>query len=219
MARTKAFLFDLDGVIVDTAKFHFLAWKEIAQKVNCDFTEIENEKLKGVSRVNSLNLILKWGGVELSEEEKSALLIEKNELYLSKAGSLSKEDLLPGVSLLIKGLEERNIKKAIGSASKNARMILEKLNVIEAFDFIIDGNDVVNSKPDPEVFVKGAEACQVTNEECLVIEDSAAGLEAAHSAGMKTIGVGESPELNIADYQLDSLMDLTSDLLNEIIEE
>jgi len=218
MAKTKAFLFDLDGVIVDTAKYHFLAWKKIAGEIGFDFSEKENEKLKGISRVNSLELILKWAGVEISQEQKSDLLVRKNELYLKKVNTITRADILPGILSTLEFLKEQKIKTGIGSASKNAGRILEALDLSAAFDVIVDGNHVSKSKPDPEVFTKGADALTVEYAECLVIEDSRAGLEAAKSVGMKTIAIGRAEELSIADYHCSNLSEYSLEHLNKIIE-
>lgn len=218
MAKTKTFLFDLDGVIVDTAKFHFLSWKEIAAEFDFEFSEKENEQLKGISRVNSLELILKWAGVELLDEKKASFLDRKNRIYLEKVKNLTTEDVLPGVLSTLEFLKERNIKTGIGSASKNAAHILNILNLTSSFDVIVGGNDVSKSKPDPEVFVKGAEALGTPYNQCLVIEDSRAGLMAAKSVEMKTIAIGRTEELSIADYQCSNLSEFSVVELDEIIE-
>ena len=152
MMKRKAVIFDLDGVIVDTAKFHFLAWRKLANDLGFDFTEEQNEQLKGVSRVHSLQKILKWGGKELSEEEFQRQMDLKNENYLSYVNEMDASEILPGVPKILDYLIENNIPFALGSASKNARTILEKLNLIEKFDAIVDGTDVSKAKPNPEVF-------------------------------------------------------------------
>lgn len=216
--RTKAFIFDLDGVIVDTARFHFAAWQEIANQIGIHFSEKENEQLKGVSRVNSLDLILKWANKTITQEEKDVYLKEKNEIYLSNVEKLTKEDVLPGVLDIINYLRENGYKVGLGSASKNARPVLGKLAISELFDAIVDGTNVTRSKPDPQVFAMGAEILKVSPEECLVIEDSLSGLEAAQLIKMKTIGVGGSIELEIADYTYDNLAEIDTDLLTKIIE-
>ena len=153
----KAFIFDLDGVIVDTAKYHFLAWKELAEALGFDFTEEENELLKGVSRVRSLDILLDLGKVELSQAEKDKYLVEKNEQYLKYISKMDTTEILPGISKLLTFLKAEKIRFALGSASKNARLILKNLNLLDLFDAIVDGNDVSTAKPDPEVFLIAAE--------------------------------------------------------------
>ncbi len=215
--KTKVCIFDLDGVVVDTAKFHFLAWKELAEKLDYPFSEKENEKLKGVSRKNSLEIILGWAKKPLREETKERLLIEKNKNYLSHVERLTQNDILPGIMDVLACLRTLNVNTAIGSSSKNARYILEKLELTDRFDVIVDGTDVKRGKPDPEVFALGAERLKVNYEECLVIEDAVAGIQAAQKLGMKTIGVGQADELRLADYKFSSLSELSTDLLIKII--
>lgn len=195
----KACLFDLDGVIVDTAKYHFIAWKALAQKLGFEFTEEHNERLKGVSRMTSLDILLEIGNVKLSQEEKETMASQKNELYVSFIEKMEPDEILPGVVDFLKELKLANIKTAIGSASKNAPLILDRLKLNDYFDAIIDGNKVRNAKPDPEVFLKGAEALGLKPEECIVFEDAAAGIEAAINGGMKCIGIGEPENLNRAN--------------------
>ena len=148
----KGFLFDLDGVIVDTAVFHFQAWRRLAQKLGDDFTEEQNEQLKGVSRVDSLKKIIEWTGATVSDEEFQTLMVEKNEWYLELVEGLGPQDALPGALNFLQTAYDQGIKIALGSASKNAPMILEKLGITPLFTAIIDGNNVVNGKPHPEVF-------------------------------------------------------------------
>jgi len=217
MAKTKGIIFDLDGVVVDTARFHFMAWKHIARKLAYPFSQQENERLKGISRVNSLEIILNLAKKELNQGEKEKLLVEKNEVYLTYINNLTRDDILPGISELLEQAKSMQIKTAIGSSSKNARHILEKLGLTSIFDAIVDGTDVVKSKPDPEVFAIGAEMLRVSNEECLVIEDAIAGIEAAQTIGMKTIGIGQSDELKLADYKFSSLSELSPQLLLKIV--
>jgi beta-phosphoglucomutase len=153
----KAFIFDLDGVIVDTAKYHFLAWQKIANQLGIDFTHEHNEQLKGVSRIRSLDLILQLGGAEVSQEEKDNWLAQKNEDYLQYIVNMKEDEILEGVVPTLQFLKDNNQKIALGSASKNARPILEKVNILHFFDAIVDGNDVTNAKPDPEVFIRAAQ--------------------------------------------------------------
>ena len=152
----KAFIFDLDGVIVDTAKFHFLAWKKLADSLNINFTHEINEQLKGVSRVRSLEIILSQGNVQASQEDKNNWLVQKNEDYLAFVHQMDKSEILPRVEEVLQFLKTNHQYVVLGSASKNARPILEKVNILHYFDVLVDGNDVTNAKPDPEVFLQGA---------------------------------------------------------------
>ncbi|MDA3929981.1 MAG: beta-phosphoglucomutase [Prolixibacteraceae bacterium] len=194
----KACLFDLDGVIVDTAKYHFIAWAALANELGFEFTEEHNERLKGVSRMTSLHILLEIGGVELSEEKKIEMADEKNTLYVSYIEKMTPDEILPGVVNFLKELRENGIKTAIGSASKNAPLILDRLELNQYFDAIIDGNKVSKAKPDPEVFLKGAEAVGIAPQYCVVFEDAAAGVEAAIKGGMKCVGIGLPANLSQA---------------------
>jgi len=213
----KAFIFDLDGVIVDTAKYHFLAWKELAEALGFDFTEEENELLKGVSRVRSLDILLDLGKVELSQAEKDKYLVEKNEQYLKYISKMDTTEILPGISKLLTFLKAEKIRFALGSASKNARLILKNLNLLDLFDAIVDGNDVSTAKPDPEVFLIAAEKLGADPEDCIVVEDALAGIQAAKAAGMTTIAIGEPEILKGADYNLESTDELTIELVSQLI--
>ncbi|WP_413999504.1 beta-phosphoglucomutase [Flavobacterium sp. W1B] len=196
----KAFIFDLDGVIVDTAKYHYLAWKKIAEELNIDFTLEHNELLKGVSRVRSLDIILELGQIEASQEDKNKWLFQKNEDYLSYLVDIDQSEILPGVLPILKYLKEQNQAIALGSASKNARPILEKTGIMPYFDAIVDGNDVSNAKPDPEVFLIAAQLLGVLPEDAIVFEDSVAGVQAANIGKMTSIGIGEEAILYQAKY-------------------
>lgn len=193
-------IFDLDGVIVDTARFHFLAWRNLAQGLGFDITEQQNEELKGISREASLKKILNWGNKQLSEEEFQKQMQQKNENYLSYIKEIDENEILPGVTKIIDYLLENNIPMALGSASKNARPILEKLKLLEKFDAIVDGNDVSKAKPNPQVFLIAAKKLNVTPKHCLVFEDSLAGIKAANNAEMTSIGIGEKSTLEEADF-------------------
>ncbi|MGL4632622.1 MAG: beta-phosphoglucomutase [Leadbetterella sp.] len=190
-----AYIFDLDGVLVDTAVFHYKAWKKMANGLGFDIDEKFNEKLKGISRVASLDLILEKGGLVLSEEEKVSLATQKNADYLSMVEQMTPDDILPGVTSFLENAKANGKKIALGSASKNARLILEKVGIIHFFDALVDGNSVSKSKPDPEVFTLGGQLLHVLPTECLVFEDAYAGIEAAHNAGMKALGIGMSHDL------------------------
>jgi beta-phosphoglucomutase len=196
----KAFIFDLDGVIVDTARYHYLAWQKIAQELNIDFTLEHNELLKGVSRVRSLDIILELGKVEASQEDKNRWLVQKNEEYLSYLVDMDQSEILPGVIAMLKFLKEKNQAIALGSASKNARPILEKTGIMQYFDVIVDGNDVTNAKPDPEVFLIAAKLLGAKPEDAIVFEDSVAGVQAANIGNMTSIGIGEETTLYEAKY-------------------
>lgn len=208
----KGFLFDLDGVIVDTAVFHFQAWRRLAQKLGGDFTEEQNEQLKGVSRVDSLKKIIEWTGAKVSDEEFQTLMVEKNEWYLELVQGLGPQDALPGALNFLQTAYDQGIKIALGSASKNAPMILEKLGITPLFTAIIDGNNVVNGKPHPEVFLKGAEALGLEPSECVVFEDSIAGVQAAKTGGMSSVGIGDAETLQ-ADIHFTALGDTTPEAL------
>ena len=200
MTNKKAFIFDLDGVIVDTARYHYLAWQQLAQKLGINFTPEHNEDLKGVSRVRSLDIILELGGIQASQEEKNKWLFEKNELYLSYLVHMDQSEILPGVVTTLKFLKENGQYIALGSASKNARPILEKTDIIHYFDAIVDGNDVTNAKPDPEVFLRACQLLFVSPEDSIVFEDSVAGIQAANSARMKSVGIGDKNILHEAEF-------------------
>jgi beta-phosphoglucomutase len=195
----KACLFDLDGVIVDTARFHYIAWKSLANELGFEFTEKDNERLKGVSRMKSLDILLEIGQLTFTELEKEKLADRKNKLYVSYIEQMTPNDTLPGVASFLTGLSEKGIKTALGSASKNAPLILERIGLGHLFDAIVDGNSISSAKPDPEVFLKGAELLGVAPENCVVFEDAVAGLEAARNAGMPCIGIGDPEILNLAD--------------------
>ena len=200
MTNKKAFIFDLDGVIVDTARYHFLAWQKIAAELGVEFTPEHNEELKGVSRVRSLDIILKLGNIQVSEENKNKWLTQKNEDYLSYIENMDESEILPGVVNILEFIKEKKQLIALGSASKNARPILEKVKILHMFDVIVDGNDVTNAKPDPEVFLRAAKLLNVTNENSMVFEDSVAGIQAANIANMTSIGIGDEKILHEAKY-------------------
>ena len=209
----KGFLFDLDGVIVDTAVFHFQAWRRCAQKLGGDFTEAQNEELKGLSRVDSLKKIIEWTGASVTADEFEALMVEKNEWYLELVQELSAADGLPGAVAFLQHAHAQGIKIALGSASKNAPMILDKMGLTPLFDAIIDGNNVINGKPHPEVFLKGAAALGLNSGECVVFEDSIAGVQAAKTGGMSCVGIGTPETLEGADVHFTALGDTTPEEL------
>ena len=196
MQKIKAVIFDLDGVIVDTAIFHYQAWKRLANEYGFDFTPEQNERLKGISRLESLDILLGIGGIEISSaEEKDRVASKKNKWYRENILKMTPNDILPGVENFLLDLKNTNYKIAIGSSSKNACTILERIGFDGFFDAVIDGLKITNSKPDPEVFLKAANELNIDPENCLVFEDAAAGIEAAKKAGMLAIGVGKYENL------------------------
>ena len=205
MNKIKACLFDLDGVVVDTAKYHYLAWKRLANSLGFDFTEKDNERLKGVSRIQSLEILLSIGKVNPSHSEKLKMAQEKNEWYVEYISKLDESEILPGVKNFLIELRQNGIKIALGSASKNSMLILNNLNLTSYFDAIVDGNKVSKAKPDPEVFLLGARELQVHPSECLVFEDAQAGIDAAKAANMKVIGIGQKDVLLNADKVFEGL--------------
>ncbi|MFT3795064.1 beta-phosphoglucomutase [Flavobacterium sp.] len=213
----KAFIFDLDGVIVDTAKYHFLAWQKIAAELGIEFTPEHNEELKGVSRVRSLDLILELGRMTASQQDKDRWLKQKNEDYLSYLVHMDQSEILPGVLHILQFLKEHHQPIALGSASKNARPILEKTGIIHYFDAIVDGNDVTNAKPDPEVFLQAARQIGATNQNAIVFEDSVAGIQAANIAGMISIGIGEAGILKEAQYNFPDFVHIDTSFIEYII--
>ena len=213
----KAFIFDLDGVIVDTAKYHYLAWKKIATELGIEFTHEHNELLKGVSRVRSLDIILGLGEVEASQAQKDQWLIQKNEDYLSYLVDMDQSEILPGVMTVLEFLKANHQPIALGSASKNARPILEKTGILSYFDAIVDGNDVSNAKPDPEVFLQAAQKLGISNENSIVFEDSVAGIQAANIASMTSIGIGETSILNEAKFNFQDFTCIDEAFLNSLI--
>ena len=208
----KGFLFDLDGVIVDTAVFHFQAWRSLAQKLGGDFTVEQNEQLKGVSRVDSLKKIIAWTGATIDNQTFINLMELKNECYLELVVQLGPKDGLPGALEFIRHAHAKGILIGLGSASKNAPMVLDKLGITALFTTIIDGNNVVNGKPDPEVFLKGADGLDLKPAECLVFEDSIAGVQAAKAGGFNCVGIG-SAELLKADVHFQALGSSTPEAL------
>lgn len=201
----KAGLFDLDGVIVDTAKFHYLAWRELANGLGFDISEAQNEQLKGISRMESLDVILKLGGATLPPEEKLRLATIKNDRYVEMIKQIDASEILRGAKEYLLELRGRGIKIALGSASKNATIILQNLGIIDLFDAIIDGNKVSKSKPDPEVFLLGAKELGIAPSSCVVYEDAVAGVEAAKSGGMYAVGIGHAENLPGADVVVPGL--------------
>ena len=196
----QACIFDLDGVIVDTAAHHFVAWNRLAEELGVPFSHKDNERLKGVSRVDSLEYILRKGGLILDPATKLKLMDRKNTHYLQLADQTQPKDALPGVRDLLHELRAKRIKIALGSSSKNATMILERLELLDAFDALVDGNHITLSKPDPEVFLMAAKALGANPPECIVFEDAQSGIDAARAGGFEVVGVGNASELSGARY-------------------
>ena len=217
MKKEIAFIFDLDGVIVDTAKYHFLAWRNLANSLGFEFTEEHNELLKGVSRVRSLEILLNIGSVTISAAQKQTLLVTKNTEYLGYVNKMTDEEILPGINDLLDYLDSNKIKYALGSASKNAPLILEKVGLYKRFTALVDGNDVSKAKPDPEVFLIGAKKLQMKPENCIVVEDAIAGGEAANAANMVSIGIGDAVLLKEATYVLADTAGFTPEFLKKIM--
>jgi len=217
MMSKKAFIFDLDGVIVDTAKYHFMAWQKLADEIGVDFTPEHNEELKGVSRVRSLDIILGLGNIEASQEDKNRWLTQKNENYLSYIEKMDESEILPAVRETLAFIKEKGQGIALGSASKNARPILEKVGLLHFFDAIVDGNDVSNAKPDPEVFLRATRLLGVSKEDAIVFEDSVAGIQAANIAGMLSIGIGEKSVLKEAKYCFANFLHMDTSFIETLI--
>ena len=205
MAKIEALIFDLDGVIVDTAVYHYKAWKRLADELNIPFTEEDNEQLKGVSRVKSFDILLSLGNLNMPEQEKVKYRDKKNQWFVEYISGMQPADVLPGVTGFIHDLKTKGFKIVLGSASKNAVTVLENVDLIQVFDAIVDGTQVSAAKPDPQVFLKGAEAVSVVPGNCVVFEDAQAGVEAALNGGMFCIGVGDPAILHKAHWVIPSI--------------
>jgi beta-phosphoglucomutase len=216
MTNIQACIFDLDGVIVDTAVYHYKAWKRLANELGFDFTEEQNELLKGVSRVRSLEIILNIGGVTKTDAEKEELAAKKNAWYVDMITHMTPGEILPGARQFVEACRAAGIKTALGSASKNSMTILEKIDMVNMFDAIIDGNKVSKAKPDPEVFLKGAEELGVAPANCVVFEDAIAGVEAAVAGGMKVVGIGSPTVLTGANLVVSGLDKMSLEKLEEL---
>lgn len=207
--KFKGVIFDLDGVIVFTDHFHYLAWKKIADEMNIFFDEEINNRLRGVSRMDSLEIVLeRYEGDPLTQEKKEQLANQKNEIYKELLKVMTVDDVTEEVRHTLEEIRNRGYKIALGSSSKNAKFILERVNFTEAFDAISDGNNITKSKPDPEVFLKGAEFLEVKPAECLVVEDAEAGIEAGIAGGMKAAAIGDAKRCKKADFELATFSDL-----------
>lgn len=215
----KGFIFDLDGVIVDTAKYHYFAWKKLAESMGIAFSEADNEHLKGVSRIRSLEKILEWGDKHISANQFQRLIHQKNEDYLSFVNRMTQAEILPDVPRILHFLKENQQPMALGSASKNARSILAKVELLVVFDCIVDGTNVTKAKPDPEVFLQAAEGLHLSPAKCIVFEDSLAGIQAANIAGMTSVGMGDSTILKEAHYVFNDFTHISNEFLYQLISE
>lgn len=199
----RAFIFDLDGVVVDTARYHERAWRELAKSLGFEFPECQGERLKGVSRMDSLEIVLEAGKITgLSASEKEAMAERKNRLYLSLIRDIGQGDILPGVYGFLKQIRREGYKTALGSASKSGSLILDRLGIRDMFDVVVDGCSIRKAKPDPEVFLLAAGRLGVEPKDCIVVEDAAAGIKAARDGGMRCIGIGNEETLEGADLIL-----------------
>lgn len=211
-----AFIFDLDGVLVDTAKYHFIAWKRLADELGIPFTEADNERLKGVSRMDSLDIILSLGRVELLPDQKVILAEKKNAWFVDYVNAMSSDEIFPGVKDLLENIRRRGHKVALASSSKNAPAVLKLLKIDNLFDAVVDGTMVKQAKPDPEIFLLAAHMLDKSPSECVVFEDAEAGVEAAKLANMKCIGIGNPQSLSKADYVVSQLADFKLTELEKI---
>lgn len=210
------FIFDLDGVIVDTARFHYKAWRDLAAEWGYSLTYKDNEQLKGVSRMNSIRKISEWAKIDLPQDELERMADIKNEYYLNLCDSLGIQDVLPGVLLTIQQCVDRGIKIGVGSASKNAKIVLNKLGIYHLFDTVVDGTMVRHSKPNPEVFIQAANNLNLPTSSCVVFEDAQAGIDAAKSADMFAVGVGFDLLRN-CDRQINTFKNFDlNDFINEV---
>lgn len=205
----KGFIFDLDGVITDTAELHFLAWKKLAEEMNWNFDREVNEKLRGVSRMDSINIIKDHNSAVVPEEKLVELATMKNDIYVASLDTMTPEDYLPGAKELLTHLRQEGFKVALGSASKNSTKVLKQLDAVNYFDVIGDGNSVSKSKPAPDIFLFGAEKLDLKPEECIVYEDAEAGVDAAKSGGFYSVGIGPEDRVGHASVRFESMADAT----------
>lgn len=205
----KACIFDLDGVLVDTAHYHFLAWKRLAKEFDYELTEEINEELKGVSRMKSLEIVLKHANVSIENQRKEAMADRKNTWFTEYVHSMNPDELFPGVRELFDRLRKDRIKIALASSSKNAQTIIEILGIQNEFEAVVDGTMIVHSKPDPEIFLLAAKKLNLEPADCVVFEDAEAGVEAALAAGMKCVGVGNPAKLKKANRIVDAIQNFS----------
>jgi len=213
------FIFDLDGVIVDTAKYHYLAWKKLANELGFEFSKEQNELFKGVSRKRCLEILLEIGNIKATQDQFDTWMVEKNVDYLAYVENMDASEILPDVTRVLNYLKKRNVSIALGSASKNAKPILEKVDLLTYFDSIVDGNSVTKAKPDPEVFLIAAKNLNVAPSSCVVFEDAVAGIQAANAANMISIGIGEPNILNEATYNFKDFTEISDSFLESLLSE
>jgi beta-phosphoglucomutase len=198
----KACIFDLDGVIVDTARYHFLAWKRLAAELGIPFTEADNERLKGVSRLRSMEILLELGHITMARDEQERLANKKNGWFVEYVERMTPAEIFPGVPALLKDLRQRGQRVGLASSSKNAPRVITLLGLADAFDAMVDGTMIVHTKPDPEIFLLAARKLNVAPHQCVVFEDAEAGVDAALAAGMACVGIGSEEQLHRADLVL-----------------
>lgn len=206
-------IFDLDGVLVDTARLHFKAWNRLAQELGVAFTEADNERLKGVSRDESLDILLSIGGLSLSRDARAALAAKKNHWYVELIEALAPSDLLPGALHCLAELQARGVPTALASASRNALAVLDRLGIAHYFRAVLDGNSATKVKPDPEIFLFAASRLGIARQANVVFEDAPAGIQAAHAAGMYAVGIGKPDVLSEADLIIPDLSHCAFDAL------
>ena len=212
----EAVIFDLDGVIVDTAHYHYIAWKRLASEFGITLTPQHNELLKGVSRMRSLEIVLELGNIQLPEAEKEALADKKNKWFIEYIESIRPEEIFTGVPAMLTNCRKQNLKVALASSSKNAPRVIELLGVTNLFDAMVDGTMITHSKPDPEIFLLAAKKLSIAPHKCLVFEDAEAGVEAALAAGMKCVGVGSPEQLGKANFIVKKTADFDLNNLDKI---
>ena len=211
------FIFDLDGVIVDTAKYHYLAWKKLANNLGFEFSKEQNELFKGVSRKRCLEILLEIGNIKANQNQFDTWMIEKNIDYLAYIENMNASEILPDVLRVLNYLKKKGMPIALGSASKNAKPILEKVDLLPYFDTVVDGNNVTKAKPDPEVFLIAAKNLKVMPASCVVFEDAVAGIQAANAANMISIGIGDLNILQEANYNFKDFTDISDDFLESLL--
>jgi beta-phosphoglucomutase len=212
----KACIFDLDGVIVDTAHYHFLAWQRLAKELGVNLTEKDNERLKGVSRMQSLQIILDMGKITLAKDRKESLANRKNDWFVEFIEAMKPTEIFPGVKQLITAIRKKGIKVALASSSKNAPRVIELLRIADLFEVVVDGGMIIDTKPDPEIFLLCAQKLNIKPGNCLVFEDAEAGVEAAVRAGMRCVGVGSAAVLGKANMIVEKTGDFKIESLTSI---
>ncbi|MBS1490834.1 MAG: beta-phosphoglucomutase [Bacteroidetes bacterium] len=213
----QAVIFDLDGVLVDTARYHFMAWQRLAHELGIEFTEKENEQLKGVSRMRSLEIILEMGNLQLSFDEMNKLADKKNKWFVQYISRIQATEIFPGIKELMGAIRQSGLKIALASSSKNADTVITLLGIKDFFDVMIDGTMITHTKPDPEIFLLAAQKLGVHPSHCLVYEDAEAGVEAAHAAGMKCVGIGLPEQLRTADYRVTQAPEFSIEKIKSVL--